>query len=195
MKRSKLFMYIGSALILALFILPLWNITLEAPQYPEPLGLDIHINSLQDGNNPNDVKNIDLLNHYIGMKHLPKDMLEFEIFPIVIIVMSLLGFVAAFTGKRSLFLAWFILMVILGTAGIYDFYVWLYDYGHNLEPNAILKFLDENGNPMAYQPPIIGTKKLLNFTVHSYPASGAFMLGLSMVFALLAYVKAGKEKD
>lgn len=188
-------MFIGSALILSLFILPLWNITLEAPQYPEPLGLDIHINGLQDGNNPNDVKNIDLLNHYIGMKHLPKDMLEYQIFPIVILVMSLLGFLAAFSGKRSLFLAWFIVMVILGTAGIYDFYVWLYDYGHNLNPNAILKFVDANGNPMAYQPPIIGSKKLLNFKVHSYPASGAIMLTLSMILALLAFFRAGKEKE
>ena len=188
-------MYIAAALLLTLFVLPLWNITLEAPQYPEPLGLDIHINSLKDGNNPNDVKNIDLLNHYIGMKRLPKNMLEFDIFPIVIIVMSLLGFITAYTSKRSLFLAWLILMIILGAAGIYDFYVWLYDYGHNLDPNAILKFVDENGNPMAYQPPIIGTKKLLNFTVHSYPASGALMLGLSMIFALLAYIQSGKEKE
>ncbi len=188
-------MYIGAALLLNLFFMPLWTITLEAPQYPEPLGLNIHINKLSDGNNPNDVKNIDLLNHYIGMKHLPNDMMEFKVFPIVIIIMSILGFITAFIGKRSFFLVWLIIMVILGTAGIFDFYQWLYEYGHNLDPNAILKFLDETGKPMAYQPPVIGSKKLLNFRVHSYPALGAYLLGLSMFIAFWAYLTAKKEME
>jgi hypothetical protein len=158
------------------------------------LGLNIHINTLSDGNNPNDVKNIDLLNHYIGMQHLPTHMMEFKIFPIVILVMSILGFLLGFIGKRSLYLTWVVVMALLGIAGIYDFYQWLYEYGHNLNPNAILKFLDKNGNPMAYQPPVIGTKKLLNFTVHSYPALGAYMMTLSMISAFMAFIKSGKEE-
>ena len=195
MKISKFLMFGSAVLLLTLFLFPLWNITLEAPQYPEPLGLNIHINTLSDGNNPNDVKNIDLLNHYIGMKHLPMDMPEFKKFPIVIIVMSLFAFIIAFAGKRSLYLTWVVVMVVLGIAGIYDFYQWLFEYGHNLDPNAILQFLDKSGNPMAYQPPVIGTKKLLNFTVHSYPALGAYMMALSMASALMAFIKSGKEKE
>ncbi len=195
MKTSKLFMFGSALLLLSLFVLPLWNITLEAPQYPEPLGLNIHINMLSDGNNPNDVKNIDLLNHYIGMQHLPVNMPEFKIFPIVILVMSLLGFIFGFVGKRALYLTWVVAMALLGLAGIYDFYQWLYEYGHNLDPNAILKFLDKSGNPMAYQPPVIGTKKLLNFTVHSYPSYGAYMMTLSMISAFVAFIKSGKEKE
>ena len=194
MKTSKFFIFGSALLLLSLFLFPLWNITLEAPQYPEPLGLNIHINTLSDGNNPNDVKNIDLLNHYIGMQHLPTHMMEFKIFPIVILVMSILGFLLGFIGKRSLYLTWVVVMALLGIAGIYDFYQWLYEYGHNLNPNAILKFLDKNGNPMAYQPPVIGTKKLLNFTVHSYPALGAYMMTLSMISAFMAFIKSGKEE-
>ena len=62
MKKSRLIMIIGSFLILGLFIFPLWNITLEAPQYPTPLGMDIYINDFSDAH-PHDIKNINLMNH------------------------------------------------------------------------------------------------------------------------------------
>ena len=180
-------MIAGSLLLLSLFALPLWNIALEAPQYPDPLGLDIHINGLRDGNNPNDVRNIDLLNHYIGMEHLPKSLPEYTIFPFVVGIMALLGLIAGLSGKPGLYLTWIVVMAILGIAGMYDFYQWLYHYGHNLNPNAILKFVDKNGNPMAYQPPVFGSKQLLNFRVHSYPASGAYLMFVGIIMAVGAY--------
>ncbi len=193
MNKSKLFMIVGALLLLSLYVLPLWNITLEAPQYPDPLGLDIYISHLADGNNPNDVRNIDLLNHYIGMNHLPKALPEFKIFPIVVVVMALLGLIAGLMGKPKIYLLWFIIMVVLGIAGLYDFYSWLYTYGHHLNPHAILKFVDKAGNPMAYQPPVFGTKKLLNFTVHSFPASGAYLMAAGILMSLWAYISGRKE--
>ena len=42
---------------------------------------------------------------------------------------------------------WFILMSILGIAGMYDFYLWEYDYGHNLDPKAIMNFKNPDGSP------------------------------------------------
>ncbi|MDH5657115.1 MAG: hypothetical protein OEZ34_14475, partial [Spirochaetia bacterium] len=54
---SKIFMIVGSLFLLLTFVLPLWNIRLEAPQYPEPLGMYIHINKISD-EAPHDVKNI-----------------------------------------------------------------------------------------------------------------------------------------
>ena len=53
--------------LLGLFAFPLWNIMLGAPQYPEPLGMNIHITGIQ-GVSEFDLQNIDGLNHYIGMK-------------------------------------------------------------------------------------------------------------------------------
>ena len=72
---------LGPLFLLGLYILPLWNIMLGAPQYPEPLGMNIHINGLR-GVNEFDIQNIDGLNHYIGMQTLPKDedMWEFSTF-------------------------------------------------------------------------------------------------------------------
>ena len=71
-------MITGSIFLLALFIFPMWLITLEAPQYPEPIGMEIWINKITD-HNPHDIKNINLMNHYVGMKPIPTHMKEFEI--------------------------------------------------------------------------------------------------------------------
>jgi len=185
-------MLIGVLLLGGLFVLPLWNITLEAPQYPEPIGMNIHINKIADMN-PNDVQNINIMNHYVGMKDIPETLPEFEIFPTVVIVMMALGLVVAFFLGHKWYLVWFILMCLLGAAGMYDFYLWEYDYGHTLKETAAIKFENSDGSPMAYQPPLFGTKTILNFVAHSYPRGGAYMLFAGMLLSSLAFFKGKKE--
>jgi hypothetical protein len=198
MRKDKIIMIIGSLLLLLLFVFPLWKITLLAPQYPEPLGLNIHITHLSDGNQFNDVNNIDLLNHYIGMAHLPTKInvdkgvvdpfKEFVIIPIVVIALSILGIIFGFIGKRKLYATWLGLLVISGIVGMYDFYNWLYIYGHDLNPDAILKITDKvTGEMMAYQPPIFGFKQMLNFQVYSYPSTGVYFIVAAFIFACLAF--------
>lgn len=186
MKRSKIIMVVGAVLISTLFFSPLWKITIEAPQYPEAIGMYIWINKITDVN-PNDIKNINLMNHYVGMKEIPEHLPEFDIFPFVIGVMTILGIIIGFLGKRKLYLAWFIIMSIIGTIGMYDFYLWLYDYGHNLNPKAAIKFTDSGGNPLVYQPPIIGNKMILNFMARSWPATGAYLLFTGMLLSVTAF--------
>jgi len=185
-------MILGALLLLALFTFPLWNITLEAPQYPNAIGMDIWINKIAD-HNPNDIKNINLMNHYVGMKFIPEHMAEFDVFPPVIAVMVLFGVLLGFKANYKWFLVWFVLMAILGAAGLYDFYLWEYDYGHSLSPKAAIKFMDADGNPMAYQPPLFGTKKILNFTAHSYPMVGAYLMFTGMFMTLIAFFIGKKE--
>ena len=193
MKRSKIIMIIAAILPLFLFVFPMWNITLEAPQYPEAIGMDIWINKIAD-HNPHDIKNINLMNHYVGMKDIPEHIEEFDIFPPVIITMVVLGLIIGIVTKPKWYLAWFVLMSLLGTAGMYDFYTWEYEYGHELNPKAAIKFMDEDGNPMAYQPPLIGTKVILNFTAHSYPMLGSYFLFAGMFLAPVAFLIARKEE-
>lgn len=187
MKLSKIIMITGALLPLLLFVFPMWSITLEAPQYPIPLGVEIFIDHLGEAEY-GDIQNFDLMNHYVGMAKLPKDMVEFEVFPIVVIVASILGLIIGFLGRKLLYLVWFGVMSILGIAGIYDFYLWLYDYGHNLDPTAAIKLLD------SYQPPIFGTEEILNFTVRSYPAIGGVILGVAILLAPIAYYLAHREE-
>jgi copper chaperone NosL len=192
MKKSKIIMIVGAILILGLFFFPLWRITLEAPQYPDPIGMDIWINKITD-KAPNDIKNINLMNHYVGMKEIPEHMKEFEIFPYVIGIMSLLGVLVGFSGKRKLYVTWLVVMSILGSIGMYDFYLWEYDYGHNLSDQAAIKFLDKEGNPMAYQPPLIGNETILNFIARSWPRAGASLLFTGMIFSVIAFFVDKKE--
>ena len=187
MKLSKILMLTAAILPLFLFLLPMWSISLQAPQYPIPLQINIFIDHME-GDKEGDIQNFDLMNHYVGMKKLPTEMVEFDVFPIVIVFMSLLGLLFAFLSKKKLYLAWFITMVILGIGGIYDFYLWLYDYGHDLDPRAAIQLLD------AYQPPVFGTKQILNFTVRSYPSLGAILLGLGILLSLVAYIVAKKKE-
>lgn len=185
-------MLVAALLPLALFLFPLWNITLEAPQYPTPLGMDIYINDFAD-THPHDIKNINLMNHYVGMKYIPDAIPEFKIFPAGIIITSILGFIIALRGNYKWFLFWFILMVTLSAAGLYDFYLWEHDYGHNLDPKAIMKFTNPDGTVMGFQPPLFGSKDILNFTAHSYPRLGAYFLALGIAASLLAY-RVGKKR-
>ena len=192
MKKSRILMLLGALLPLLLFVFPLWNITLEAPQYPIPLGMDIHINDFSDMH-PHDIKNINLMNHYVGMKYIPEAIPEFKIFPTGIIITSILGLLIAFKGNYKWFLGWFILMVVLSMAGLYDFYLWEHDYGHDLDPKAIMKFTNPDGSVMGFQPPLFGSRDILNFKAHSYPRLGAMFLALGMALSFVAFFVGKKE--
>ena len=192
-------MILGSLLLLGLFIYPLWNIQLGAPQYPDPLAMNIYISGIE-GEEEFDIQNIDGVNKYIGMKKIPKpaDMWEFEVFPLVIGGMAAFGVILGilgFFGKLSpyWFLGWFILMGVLGLLGMMDFNNWLLDYGTDLDPNAVIKLTDSEGNPLNYKPPLLGTQQILNFTAHSYPRAGAYLLFVGMLLTLIAFFVGRKE--
>ncbi|WP_299109093.1 hypothetical protein [uncultured Winogradskyella sp.] len=193
MKKASIIMIIGSLLLLGLFKFPLWNIMLGAPQYPDPLGMNIHIDGIK-GVSEFDLQNIDGLNHYIGMKTIPKaeEMWEFSVFPKVIFGMVLLGIVIGLLGffnkvSYKYFIGWFVLMSILGVLGMYDFNNWLADYGGNLDPHAIIKVTNPDGTPMSYKPPLIGFKKLLNFDVTSLPHTGGYLMFIGMSLTLVSF--------
>lgn len=191
-KKPGILMFFAAVLPLMLFILPLWNITLEAPQYPIPLGMNIYIDHFEDMN-PHDIKNINLMNHYVGMKEIPETIPEFSIFPKVIAGLAVLGVLLAIFGNYRLYLAWFLLAGVLAVAGIYDFYLWEYDYGHDLDPKAIMKFTNPDGSIMGFQPPLFGSKDILNFRAHSYPQAGAFFLFAGLCLSILAYISGKRQ--
>ena len=182
---------ISAALILVLvYIFPLWKIDLKAPQYPEGIGLLIWVNEIT-GKNPNDLRNINGLNHYIGMKEInPESIPELKIMPPLIGVMLVLGFIAAVSGRKLFLLLWTVLLFIIMVAGLVDFYLWEYDYGHDLNPKAAIKIPG-----MSYQPPLIGSKQLLNMRTSSWPHVGGWAIVISAILGLLASTVLGKNKE
>jgi copper chaperone NosL len=178
---SRLLIAISSLLMISAYFVPLWQILMWAPQYPEGLEMDIWINNITG-----DVKIISALNHYIGMKHI-----EVEMFPEFTYMIYIVGFLIAFglmtalLNKRLILLIFVLLLLATGIAALVDFWLWGYDYGHNLDPTAAIIVPG-----MSYQPPLIGTKQLLNFTAFSGPDIGGWIF---MVSALLAMGTLGYE--
>ena len=167
--------------LLLMFAFPLWKITLIAPQYPDGIGMFIWVNKIV-GSEPSTLQNINILNHYIGMKPIEPDSIpELQYMQYIIMGLSAIGLIFAIINKWPLNLVWVILVVAAGSLAIYDFYLWEYDYGHNLDPNAAIKI-----EGMAYQPPLIGKKLILNFTAVSFPRLGSLFMALSMVTGGLA---------
>ena len=163
MKVATIICSIGIFLVL---FFPMWKIELSAPQYPEGLVLKIWPNKLAG-----DVEIINGLNHYIGMRHMhTEDFVEFKILPIIIIAFSILGILTLILNRKKYFNAWFYLFLLICIVSMIDFYRWEYDYGHELNPDAPIKVPG-----MAYQPPLIGYKKLLNFGAYSIPDTGGWI--------------------
>lgn len=165
-------------LVIILFT-PIWRIELSAPQYPEGLALTIHAKGLQ-GN----VDIINGLNHYIGMKTLHnEDFFEFTLLPYCIIFFAIAFAFAAIINQRQWLNVLFILFVTFGIIAMVDFWRWEYNYGHNLNPNAAIIVPG-----MAYQPPLIGFKQLLNFGAYSIPDIGGWIFIATGVISLTCMI-------
>jgi hypothetical protein len=178
----RILMVIAALSLITLFIWPMWRITLIAPQYPNGVDLYIYINKL-GGDSPGTLQNINILNHYIGMKYIEPDSIpELVYFPYIIFAMMGLGLVAAVVNKPWAYLSWAIIFVILAALGIYDFYLWEYDYGHNLSPTAPIKIPGAS-----FQPPLFGKKDIINFTAISLPHTSGVIAGISIVLAGIAW--------
>lgn len=177
---------VAAALLLVLFVVPIWRINLDAPQYPEGLGMQIRLTTVT-GLKENDLNNINGLNHYIGMRPIePESISVLKVMPWVVGALAAAGLLVAAAGRRWLLYGWLGSFAVLGLAGMVVFWYWEYDYGHNLdEANAIIKVPG-----MSYQPPLIGTRQILNFTATSLPDIGGVLAGVAFALGLLAAVKA-----
>lgn len=177
---SRIIIVIASLMMIAAYFVPLWQILMWAPQYPEGLEMDIWINTIKG-----DVKIISALNHYIGMKHIEVTMFpEFGYMIYIVGVLIAIGLITALLNRRWALWSFCLLLIATGVAALVDFWLWGYDYGHNLDPTAAIVVPG-----MSYQPPLIGTKQLLNFTAFSGPDIGGwvFLVSAAAVMGILGF--------
>lgn len=166
LKITRIVCGISAIALAAVIFLPIWRIDLTAPQYPEGLYMQIFASKL--GGN---VEVINGLNHYIGMSQIhEKDFVEFQVLPYIIGLLAVFGLLTAIINRKWFFYAWFVFFSLFGIIAMMDFYRWEYNYGHNLNPTAPIQVPG-----MAYQPPLIGYKQLLNFGAYSMPDSGGWI--------------------
>ncbi|MGC9293388.1 MAG: hypothetical protein ACP5EP_11825 [Acidobacteriaceae bacterium] len=181
---TRALIVLASLLAMAGLFFPLWHIQLLAPEYPEGLDMYIWAGHLTGGT-PYDIGNINVLNHYIGMQDIQENSIpELHVMPYVIGAIALLGLLAAITKKILFLYVWLGIFVLFAVAGLVDFYKWEYNYGHNLDPASAIVI-----SGMVYQPPLIGSKHLLNFVATSFPATGGLLLvsALGIGFVALLY--------
>ena len=178
--RARVIIFIAALLILPAIFLPIWTITLVAPQYPKGIRMYIYANKLTEYNPETGMtydfpRLINGLNHYIGMHEIrPDEFKEFRWLPYSIIAFSALALLSALLGRGYFATIGWVLFILFGVFMIGDFYRWLYEYGHNLDPKAAIKI-----DP--YMPPVIGWKRLANFKVISLPGSGAILTTIAAI--------------
>ncbi|HSJ25314.1 MAG TPA: hypothetical protein VK929_11620 [Longimicrobiales bacterium] len=181
--RARLLLLAAALLLIPAWSLPLWSIRIVAPQYNDGLGMYIGVQDIV-GHTQHDIQNINILNHYIGMKPIvPAEVTPLEVMPLALAFLMGAAVVAMLINRRWAAAAWLAAFVVVGAAGFYEFYSWNYDYGHNLSPDAPIKVPG-----MTYTPPLIGTKTLLTIRASSYPHWGTAFVTLSFLAGLAALV-------
>lgn len=184
-KISKVLLIISAIGFAITIFVPIWSIYLSAPQYPEGLAMFIHANKITG-----EYEIINGLNHYIGMKEIHADEFwEFTILPYALAFFALLSLSAVLLNRKALLYTLTGIYMLFALGFVYDFWRWLYDYGHNLDPSAAIVVPG-----MSYQPPLIGYKQLLNFEVWSYPnIGGGLMIGIGAILLILAFIEWKKK--
>lgn len=183
----RLLLVLAALLLVPVYLVPLWKLTMFAPQYPDGLRLEIYSYKLEGGNAGQDVKEINILNHYIGMRDLTTaDFTEFKWIPFVVGMLALLLLRAPVHGRMGDLIDVLVLYFYFALFSLWSFGYKLYSYGHSLAPTASVKVAP-------FMPPIFGRKQLANFEVYSYPSAGSYALAGVALLLVVALVIAWRQ--
>lgn len=166
---------IAAILLVASLLQPYWRLTLHAPQYPKGLTVLAYVNQLTG-----DVKEIDGLNHYIGMRPLDEAAtFERSISLIGIGVLALLILAAIYVHSR-----WAALLalpaVLMPAIFLLDLQYWLANFGQNLDPTAPL-----SSSIKPFVPPVLGEGKIAQFSTVAEPEVGLWLACAASVVILI----------
>jgi copper chaperone NosL len=165
---------------------PLWTMSFQSNQYPDPLRLAIYINQLEGQKTEmrDDLREINSLNHYIGMRALMEsDFSEFLWMPFVMGFFALIILRAVVFGTLRDLVDIIVIYAYFGLFSAWNFYNRLYQYGHNLNPEAAIKV-------EPFTPPFFGRVQIANFWVESFPGGGAYVMALFGLLIAAALVVA-----
>jgi len=185
------FLFISAALLLLVSIgLPYWSMHLDAPQYDYRGGLDIviYVDSLT-GKDPNfdELRELNNLNHYIGMRHLD-DAAVFErsiAIPSIIIFAVLLVLAAYARVRKTRWQKWAWLLTLppltFSIIFVGDLYYWLRDSGQNLDSTAAF-----SSSIKPFTPTLLGKGMVGQFATDARLDVGWFLAVLASLLILTA---------
>lgn len=163
---------LASALLAGALVLPLWRMELVAPQYPE--GLVMRAYGYKFAEDPDthydDVREINGLNHYIGMKPI-KEVPEMRLFIPGVAALIAGTLLMPFLAWQA---AWFRRLIIAGLWTMPLFFIadlqyWLYNYGHTMDPEAALDM-----DP--FTPKVFGETSVWNFHSRTAFEAGFYLM-------------------
>jgi hypothetical protein len=182
---------IKSASEIGVASMPIWAVSLEAPNYPKeafPQGIPVFFHF--DGFS-GEVHEMNTINHYVGMDpmyvggHLER---EIGIYALLLLSLFMIYFIAY---NNKLFSYAMLIPVSLPILFIADYSYWLYWFGHNLHDWGAFKI-------KPFMPTVFGDGKIAQFTTHSYPTIGFYLIVAISLLSLLAFFakqKALKETE
>jgi len=176
-RSARILVAVAALLLIPSIFLPVWKITLHAPQYPDGLSLVIYPNQVAG-----EIQEVNTLNHYIGMQEIePDEFPEFRFIPFFILRFLGLALLAFLVARTEIAALGWIDFVIFGVVMMADFRHWLHEYGHNLSPDAPIRM-------EPFTPGLIGTTEVANFTVTSWPAAGAILMAVAGALGPVALI-------
>lgn len=161
------------------FTRPLWRISMEAPQYPDGLYLDIYSYTLSGGNDGQDLNEINTLNHYIGMHKLQRsEFADLDWIPFALGALIVLALRVAAIGNVRQLVDLCVMQGYVFAFAMVRFVYKLYSFGHDLSKEAPV-------HVQPFTPAILGSKQIANFTTHSFPHAGTYLAGAFSVGVML----------
>ena len=177
--RSRIVLALLVIPLLLSFTQPLWRISMEAPQYPQGLQMDVYAYKLDGGHDGHDIQEINELNHYIGMHTIDRSQFkDLDWIPFALGLLAILALRAAVIGKVRSLIDLSILTAYVGAFSLVRFVYKLYVFGHDLDPRAPVTI-------KGFMPVVIGSKQVANFTTHSWPHVGTALMSVFAVGVIL----------
>ncbi len=171
--------------------LPLWRIELSAPQYPAGLSVDIYAHTITSGHDDKDLREINILNHYIGMKKIERSAFaELDWIPFGLGALAILALRVAAIGDVRALLDLAVIVGYFTAFSGFRFAYKMYVYGHDLAPDAPVKV-------EPFMPALLGSKQIGNFTTHAEPGPGTYVLAafvLGVVALVLVHLVVGRHR-
>jgi len=179
---SRLLVLFGAVLMVPIFILPLWEIEFSSERYPSGLRLVIYSSTLEGGSE-SDLLEINVLNHYLGMKSIDEENVpQFRWMPFLLGFGLLVALRVVVLGKMSKLVDLFFLVAYLGLFSLWSFWSTLRLYGHDLNPFATVQI-------KPFSPPLIGEIEVANVMITSNPLAGAYVfVVVPLVFAMAMWL-------
>ncbi|WP_457593679.1 cytochrome C [Hydrogenimonas sp.] len=166
---------------------PIWYVALEAPNYPKetfPEGIPVYYHF--DGFS-GDVHEMNTINHYIGMDPMERGAPYLRaLAPYALVFVALLMVYYILYDSKILDLL-MLIPVFLPVIFLGFYAYWLYWFGHHMHSWGAFKI-------KPFMPTVFGDGKVAQFTTHSYPTTGFWLLLAISFFSLLAIVSKRKAR-